>query len=82
MFLKIYLFLCALNVLPACVYARVWDPLELELQTSCELLCGCWELNPGPQEKQPVLLTSDLPLQSQLKCFLLSVTEFSWYVAI
>lgn len=20
---------------------------------SCELLCGCWELNPGPLEEQP-----------------------------
>lgn len=27
-----------INVLPAYVYARVWGPLELELQTSCELL--------------------------------------------
>lgn len=24
---------------------------------SCELLCECWELNPGPVEEQPVLLT-------------------------
>jgi E3 ubiquitin-protein ligase NEDD4 len=25
---------------------------------SCELLCGCWELNPGSPEEQPVLLTA------------------------
>jgi hypothetical protein len=23
-----------------------------------ELLCGCWELNPGPQGEQSVLLTT------------------------
>jgi hypothetical protein len=37
------------------------DSLELELQKvvtdSYELLCGCWELNLGPLEEQPVLLT-------------------------
>lgn len=22
---------------------------------SCELLCGCWKLNPGPLEKKPAL---------------------------
>jgi hypothetical protein len=25
---------------------------------SCELPCGCWELNLGPLEEQPVLLTT------------------------
>jgi len=27
---------------------------------SCELPFGCWELNPGLLEEQPVLLTADL----------------------
>lgn len=31
-------------------------PLELEPQ-SCELPCGCWEVNLGPLEKQPEPLT-------------------------
>ena len=26
---------------------------------SCELPCGCWELNSGPLEEQPVLLTAE-----------------------
>jgi hypothetical protein len=26
---------------------------------SCELPCGCWELNLGPLEEQPVFLTSE-----------------------
>jgi len=25
----------------------------------CEPPCGCWELNSGPLEEQPVLLTSE-----------------------
>ena len=29
---------------------------------SCELSCECWELNPGPPEEQPVLLTIELSL--------------------
>ncbi|ERE77129.1 putative protein RIC1 like protein [Cricetulus griseus] len=28
------------------------------ITNSCELYCGCWELNPGPLEEQPVLLTT------------------------
>jgi hypothetical protein len=42
----------------ACVYvcARVSDSLELEL-------CGCWELNWGPLEEQPVPLTFEPSLQ-------------------
>ena len=30
---------------------------------SCELPCGCWELNPGPLEEQSVLLTAEPSLQ-------------------
>jgi hypothetical protein len=29
----------------------------------CELPCGCWELSPGPLQKQPIPLTTELPLQ-------------------
>jgi hypothetical protein len=25
----------------------------------CELLCRCWELNPGPQQEQQVLLKAE-----------------------
>ena len=31
--------------------------------STCELPCGCWELNPGPLEEQPVLLTAEPSLQ-------------------
>jgi len=30
---------------------------------SCELPYGCWELNPGPLEEKPVLLTAKLSFQ-------------------
>jgi hypothetical protein len=33
------------------------------ISDGCEPPCGCWELNSGPLEKQPVLLTSDPSLQ-------------------
>jgi hypothetical protein len=58
-----------LNVLPACVrmyHMCIWRPWKPEdgirfpvigVTGSCKLPCGCWELNPGPLQEQPVLLT-------------------------
>jgi hypothetical protein len=41
------------------VYVSMLNPVELDVNSSsCELLCGCWELNPGPLKEQPVLLTT------------------------
>jgi hypothetical protein len=46
----------------------------------CELLCGCWELNPGPLEGQLVCLTAGPSLQPMWYQFLSeagsSVSEF------
>ena len=39
---------------------------ELELETIVSLPCGSWELNPGPVEEQPVLLTTGPSLQPQV----------------
>lgn len=36
----------------------------------CELLCGYWELNPGPLEKRPVLLNAELSLYHNVYIFL------------
>jgi len=44
-----------IGVLHACICVRVSEAQELELQ--CELPCVSWELNPGPLEEQPVLLS-------------------------
>jgi hypothetical protein len=32
---------------------------------SCQPSCGCWELNLGPLEEQPVLLTTESSLQPE-----------------
>ena len=34
-----------------------------EVKDNCQLPCGCWELNPGPLQEQPVLLTTEPSLQ-------------------
>ena len=39
------------------------DSLQLELQTSVSYHVDDWELNPGPLEEQPVLLTAEPSLQ-------------------
>ena len=54
--------------MPACVsvqYRHAWcqqnpeeDDGSLE-GDGCELLCACWELNPGSLKEQPVLPTSE-----------------------
>ena len=64
----------------ACIFCRVCAlcPQKSEdgmgspgpgVRDSCRLLCGCWELNPGPMEEQPVLLTTEPSLQPQLYIF-------------
>jgi hypothetical protein len=47
------------RVLSACMSTgqkRASDPIS----DGCEPLCGCWELNSGPLEEQPVRLTSEV----------------------
>ena len=41
------------------MYARTPDLIA----DGCEPLRGCWELNSGPLEEQPVLLTTEPSLQ-------------------
>ena len=47
-----------------CMYVcgMVLETLELVIDR-CELPCGCWEVNPGPLEEQPVFLTTELSFQ-------------------
>ena len=35
------------------------------ITNSYELACKCWELNPGPLEEHPVLLTTEPSLQPE-----------------
>jgi hypothetical protein len=37
----------------------------------CEPLCGCWELNSGPLQEQPVSLTAEPSLSPALHVFFL-----------
>jgi hypothetical protein len=58
-FLKIiYLFLIYVHWCFACmhIYVRVSD---IGVTDTCELPCGCWELDLGPLEEQSVLLTTE-----------------------
>ena len=41
------------------------DTPEEGITDASEPTCGCWELNLGPLEEQPVLLTTEPPLQPQ-----------------
>lgn len=33
--------------------------LGIEVIDGCEPLCGCWTLNLGPSEEQPMLVTAE-----------------------
>jgi hypothetical protein len=48
-----------------------------QISYSCQLPHGCWELNPGPLEEQPVLLTTEPSLQFHVLCFNFSIKEHS-----
>ena len=41
---------------------RVSDPPGNEITDGGKVLFRCWELNPGPLEEQPVLLTTEASL--------------------
>ena len=43
---------------------------ETEVTDGCKPPCGCWELNLGNLEEQPVFLTMELPFQTFFFSFL------------
>jgi hypothetical protein len=53
-----------MGVLSACIsvyHVCTWSPWRSEagvVMHACELLCVCWEWNPDPLRKQPVLTCS------------------------
>jgi hypothetical protein len=55
---------------------RASDPI----MNGCELPCGCWDLNSGPSEEQPVLLTTEPSLQPQPQVFILVLYQPSHYL--
>ena len=50
------------NILLPCISAHQRRAPDL-ITDGCEPPCGCWELNSGPLEEQPLLLTTELSLQ-------------------
>ena len=50
---SIFYFFIILCALVFCLHAGLFEGGS-RLIDSCQLSCGCWELNPGPLEEQPV----------------------------
>lgn len=49
-----------MSVLPSCMsvhHVCVWYLQTLGVTRSCELTCGCWNLNPDLLEQQVLLLS-------------------------
>ena len=66
MHLFIYLFIYLVFIdLHECIYAGQKRAPDLIIG-GYEPPCGCWELNSGPLEEQPVLLTSEPSLQPSI----------------
>lgn len=53
-----FLHMGVLSVCTSANYKGALDPVTI-LIDGCELSYECWELNSGPQEEQPVLLTAE-----------------------
>jgi hypothetical protein len=63
-----------MSALSACTPACQKRASDL-ITDGCEPPCSCWELNSGPLEEQPVLLTVELSLQPFKDCLMLGKGE-------
>ena len=52
----IYFYLMYAGVSPVYTLCEGVGSPRTRIIHSCELPCGCWELNPGPLEEQPMLI--------------------------
>ena len=71
-YLFIFNFLFILCTLVFCLHVCLCKGVQSHgtgATDSCKLPCGCWDLNPGPLEEQPVLLTTEPSLQLQKELF-------------
>ena len=76
MFFLNYLFIFILCALMLCLHVCLCEGGRshgTELTDSCELPCGCWELNPGSVEEHSVLLSFEPSLQCP--CHFLSLPD-------
>jgi hypothetical protein len=67
--LFLFLFCLHFMCIGAFLYVYLYDVVRssgTEVIDSCELSHGCWRLNPGPLEEQPMLLTTEPSLQSRI----------------
>ena len=64
----VYVYGCCMSVLHICAWS-LWRPEDslrssgTEVTGNCEMPCGCWDLNPGPLEEQPMFLITGPSLQ-------------------
>ena len=66
-FLKIiYFYFVCIGILAACMSVWGCQSPGTGVTDRSELPCGCWELNQGPVEEQPVLLTTEPSLLPNL----------------
>jgi hypothetical protein len=62
------LFIFILCILVFCLHLCVGiRSFGAGVRDSCELSCGCWELNPSFSDQQPVLLTTEPSLQTHTR---------------
>ena len=68
-----FMYICVLSVCMSEQHLCPWCPWNPEegvqlprtgVTDGCELLCGCWETNPGPLQEQPLFLTAEPSLQA------------------
>jgi hypothetical protein len=69
-------FVCMYVYTPWVHQKRVFDPLSLELQ----MFVSCWELNPGPLQEQPLLLTTLHP--QPLKTLLFHLSCYGMFYSV
>jgi hypothetical protein len=58
---KDFMYMNALSAYTPTCQKKASDPIR----DGCEPPCGCWELESGPLEEQPVLLATEPSLQPQ-----------------
>lgn len=63
---KVYLICLGVLSVCVCVCGSIGSP-EIRVTVSWEQPCGYWELSPNPLDEQPVILTTELSLQCEVR---------------
>lgn len=76
-----YFYFACMGLYYKCIYLHQVYAFSMEARRqdmipwNWSFRCGCWKLNRGPLQKQPVLLTSEPPLQPQVPHFSHKLTK-------